>query len=439
MRLIAILLLVLARPGLAAEIEIYVNPLGDPGHEWHLGDDRRLDGWAQFRADCYHYRDSLTAPEHAVLISGRIEDGDAERFAETVAPYAVEGFDCPRLVVLLDSGGGALLEAIRLGRAVGERGLATVVPPGFRCLSACVFVLAGGSFPGGEIANMVAFAGARIGLHQPQFDLGERQRQALAAAPDAPQLTYELAGAQWTEIYDFMINLRRNDLLLQLMLASPKEADRFNDLDSFEELFLAGLRLVDLAAPGAVRLPARLLLGPEVARHVCALPLIRGGSRQNFANAYATPLEAGVMVGLVGSEQFCLVTADPWGPDEAFPSGTFEACVFDRGAFNEFAAEEMPAYVAEFGVGAMGFFPADMFRGDLMQTFAVPEETLAETRSTVERFLVDNRSRLCPGAYHFSADDLQALGNAMWIDAACPTATRLCKSGKPFADKAIGR
>ena len=249
MRLIAILLLVLARPAARPpRSRFYVNPLGDPGHEWHLGDylaPRRV-GAVPGRL--------LPLPRQPDRARGRGADLGPHRgrrrgsLRRGGCALRTRMYSTARLVVLLDSGGGSLLEAIGLGRAIGERGLATVVPPGFGCVSACVFVLAGGSSPRRDRQH----GRLRRGAHRPSpaavhllgAGAAGAGRRAGRASPTSlparsgPRSTY------------FMINVRRNVLLLQLMLASPKEADRFNDLDSFEELFLAGVQLVALAVPG---------------------------------------------------------------------------------------------------------------------------------------------------------------------------------------------
>ncbi|WP_158283984.1 caspase family protein [Azospirillum sp. TSO22-1] len=73
-----------------------------------------------------------------LLIAGPITPGD---YRTTVAALEEAG---PVDGVLLDSGGGVIEEAMEIGRLLRARKLATRVPSGAKCASACNFVLMGG-------------------------------------------------------------------------------------------------------------------------------------------------------------------------------------------------------------------------------------------------------------------------------------------------------
>lgn len=93
-----------------------------------------------------------------VLLHGKIAGGDADRFGAFV-----DSLDTVPGGVALNSPGGIVDEALRLGRLVRERGLDTHILPGMACLSSCPYVLAGG------VARQVSLTGA-VGLHQHYYE-----------------------------------------------------------------------------------------------------------------------------------------------------------------------------------------------------------------------------------------------------------------------------
>jgi hypothetical protein len=87
-------------------------------------------------------------------LTGAIAPGDGARFADWLAARPA-----PPGRIALHSTGGSVADALAIGRAIRAAGLATVVPDGRLCLSACPYVLAGG------VARR-AGAGAAVGVHQ---------------------------------------------------------------------------------------------------------------------------------------------------------------------------------------------------------------------------------------------------------------------------------
>jgi len=90
-----------------------------------------------------------------ITLTGTIAPGDADRIAPRLAEIAPD-------VVLLDSPGGSVLDALALGRALRRAGIETEVRDGAICLSACPWLFAGGT-------ERRAHPGARIGVHQHYF------------------------------------------------------------------------------------------------------------------------------------------------------------------------------------------------------------------------------------------------------------------------------
>ncbi|QPM90070.1 COG3904 family protein [Pseudooceanicola algae] len=96
-------------------------------------------------------------------LTGRIAEGDAERIAaqltERLQPEtAAQAPD----TLFLNSPGGAVAEALQLGRVIRDAGLSTDMGARDICLSACPYLLASG-------VTRSADTGARIGVHQHYF------------------------------------------------------------------------------------------------------------------------------------------------------------------------------------------------------------------------------------------------------------------------------
>lgn len=100
----------------------------------------------------------------AILIHSAITRGDFDRFGAAVARIrALNGNrinDVPFVTVELDSPGGDVVEAVKIGRAIYQNFMMTLVRPGRECVSACVFILVAG-------AVHTPADGASIGLHRP--------------------------------------------------------------------------------------------------------------------------------------------------------------------------------------------------------------------------------------------------------------------------------
>ena len=92
---------------------------------------------------------------HVVLVDGDIGGGDADRFKEAIDKNKVQ-----RAVVVLNSLGGSMFDGLDIGEFVRERGFATFVRSGDKCVSACANIWIAGStqyFP--------KEGKARIGFH----------------------------------------------------------------------------------------------------------------------------------------------------------------------------------------------------------------------------------------------------------------------------------
>lgn len=91
-------------------------------------------------------------------LEGAIVKGDAQALEEkyTLARANVSAF----LRLVVDSPGGDLNEAFKIGKWVRAKRIDIIVPSGRQCSSACVFILA---------AGMGKTVDGRIGIHRPYF------------------------------------------------------------------------------------------------------------------------------------------------------------------------------------------------------------------------------------------------------------------------------
>lgn len=89
-----------------------------------------------------------------VFASGDIVEGDTDRLERLLDQGKIEG-----RIILLDSPGGDLLEAMSLGRSLRYFGFTTFLHQKAECLSACAYAFLGGEY-------RVALPGAVIGVHQ---------------------------------------------------------------------------------------------------------------------------------------------------------------------------------------------------------------------------------------------------------------------------------
>jgi len=117
----------------------------------------------------------------AIYAVGDITEGTAARFEQAIARGGVTD-----AVVYFDSGGGVVLESVRLGQIIRKLSFATSVDrqggpsttAKAMCASACVYAYAGG------IARYLDDAKGRLGVHQYAFGPGEAQTVASGVNED---------------------------------------------------------------------------------------------------------------------------------------------------------------------------------------------------------------------------------------------------------------
>lgn len=93
--------------------------------------------------------------KYTLLLSGEIVPGDLEKIVEAVSPPG----SFPKYFTI-DSTGGDVVEAMRIGHFIRETASGTLVTK--TCASACVFILVAG-------VSKTVLASSAIGLHRPYF------------------------------------------------------------------------------------------------------------------------------------------------------------------------------------------------------------------------------------------------------------------------------
>lgn len=139
----------------------------------------------------------------ALVLTGGIEVNDAVRVAEWLAAA-----DDPPALVLLDSPGGSVRDAVAIGQAIRDAGADTVMEPGAICLSACPYMLAGG-------VTRTVPEGASVGVHQHYF--GHATALPLFLAVE------DIQRGQG-EVMDHLIAMDVDPALMRHALATPPDA-----------------------------------------------------------------------------------------------------------------------------------------------------------------------------------------------------------------------
>lgn len=112
---------------------------------------------------------------YAVTAVGEITENDAARLgAITSTPGFTE-------MIVLDSNGGLVREALAIGDIIRKRGWDVYIPAGASCLSACIYAMAGGverDVGEGSVVGVHQFYGGLDASSAPSAVQGQTQRMA---------------------------------------------------------------------------------------------------------------------------------------------------------------------------------------------------------------------------------------------------------------------
>jgi hypothetical protein len=168
--------------------------------------------------------DGKTTKTSSILINGKITEKDEKGLAVALARLKTEG---PGLVLLaLNSSGGELLPAMRMGRVLRSALAQTLVVRGGTCSSACVFLLASG-------IDRRLESDSRVGLHRPTFP------QEILADMETGDVrrTYDKLTA---DCQKYLKDMGMDDKLFADMLRVPSQEIRFVDANYCDSVGLTG-------------------------------------------------------------------------------------------------------------------------------------------------------------------------------------------------------
>jgi hypothetical protein len=139
----------------------------------------------------------------AVVVSGQIVDGDANRVAALFsdAKRTDDGHQFLRLII--HSPGGLVGEAIEIGKLVRSNSVEVFIPAQASCISACVLIIAGGAKRNIQ---------GRVGVDHPHFI------RASGPGDDVPKLLSDTKKI----IRDYLKLMGTNEDLANLMFSLPE-------------------------------------------------------------------------------------------------------------------------------------------------------------------------------------------------------------------------
>lgn len=121
---------------------------------------------AEARAARFDVKPAPSLPDRTVIVMiGAVTEGDAGRFRDALQDARRLKPGLPPLLVL-DSRGGHLEEALAIAAEVRRNGLPTSVMPGSPCWSACAFIFFGGFDARTQKPDRTAYGSAGIGVHR---------------------------------------------------------------------------------------------------------------------------------------------------------------------------------------------------------------------------------------------------------------------------------
>ncbi|MBV9780128.1 MAG: hypothetical protein JOY62_09165 [Acidobacteriaceae bacterium] len=166
-----------------------------------------------------------------ILIHSQIKKGDFASFlkaADRLKQILSNPLDpVPPIRVELDTPGGDVMEAVKIGRVIHERFMTTVVRPERECDSACVFVLIAGAI---KLPTDLA----HVGLHRPRFDAEYFAR----LTPDQARVKYNSL-IEYLKDY-FVKEMGGSEEAFRLMLSTPSDSLRLLSAAEMDRLGLRG-------------------------------------------------------------------------------------------------------------------------------------------------------------------------------------------------------
>lgn len=161
-------------------------------------------------------------------IKGSIRSGDYERFVNAYErarqAFDQTGYKLPVAVATLrlNSNGGDLTEALAIGAKAHALKMTVVIPSGSACISACVFILAGG---------IDRYVNGRVGIHRPHLPVDG------ALTEDAQMRSYVVVERE-VKAYLDQVNVPTS--LFDKMFRVPPQSVRYLSATELQEMGLSG-------------------------------------------------------------------------------------------------------------------------------------------------------------------------------------------------------
>lgn len=115
------------------------------------------------RADIRVYKVDIGLPNTvAVMVQGDFSGNEILRFKAAIADIDPQ----TRIVALLDSPGGNVVQGEALGRFFYDARIPTIVLAGSLCASACTYAFFGGRNPNNGLPLRILASGAKLGFHR---------------------------------------------------------------------------------------------------------------------------------------------------------------------------------------------------------------------------------------------------------------------------------
>lgn len=163
-----------------------------------------LTGYQASSATMSIYGDpSSDFPSYHMRIEGRIESGDADKFIRQINRM-IDNDHLPLSMVYLNSPGGNLYDAMRIGRIIRQLEIGTIVGFGQACHSSCALIL---------LSGRSRIVSGEIGFHRP-FLTGRAEGQM----PYREEILeiYE-------EMEDYMRDMGASGALIDIAISTPPE------------------------------------------------------------------------------------------------------------------------------------------------------------------------------------------------------------------------
>lgn len=190
-------------------------------------------------------------------ITGPFEKGDADRLRallETLRGRAGRRPDGSLAVAELSSGGGDILEGVKIGYLFREFDVATLVRRGDRCLSACALAFLGGTARHASPEVIVARRleiGGQVGFHNVFLNYQALKNPETTAAETAARQGFEVALSGASTLVRYAADMGIAPGFVARLLGRPTE--HFDYVDSIETFAALGICPTEALMPAIPR------------------------------------------------------------------------------------------------------------------------------------------------------------------------------------------